>query len=66
MGFQQIITEERLLKLFGISKRTLSYLRNKRGFPFIELTRYERIYYEDDVVEWLRKNSGKRSSGDFS
>jgi len=66
MGFQEIIKEEDLLNLLGISKKTLSYLRNKRGLPFIELTRYERTYYEDDVVEWLKKNSRKRGSGDFS
>ena len=50
----------------SISKKTLAFLRNKRSFPFIELTRYERVYYEDDVVEWLKKNSKKRGSGDFS
>jgi len=66
MGFQEIIKEEDLLNLLGISKKTLAYLRNKRGLPFIELTRYERTYYEDDVVEWLQKNSRKRGSGDFS
>ena len=66
MGFQQIITEEELLKLLDISKKTLAYLRNKRGLPFIELTRYERVYYEEDVVEWLKKNSKIRGSADFS
>ena len=66
MGFQEITSEEDLLKLLGISKKTLAYLRNKRGLPFIELTRYARIYYEGDVVEWLKNNSRKRASGDFS
>ena len=60
MGFQEIISEEELLKLLSISKKTLAYLRNKRSLPYIELTRYERVYYEEDVVEWLKKNSKKR------
>lgn len=66
MGFQEIISEEELLKLLNISKKTLAYLRNKRGLPYIELTRYERVYYEGDVVEWLKKNSKKRGLGNFS
>ena len=63
MGFQEIISEEELLKLLSISKKTLAYLRNKRGLPYIELTRYERVYYEGDVVDWLKKNSKKREPG---
>jgi len=63
MGFQEIVSEEELLKLLNISKKTLAYLRNKRGLPYIELTRYERVYYEGDVVEWLKKNSKKREPG---
>ena len=60
MGFQQIIQEEELLKLLNISKKTLAFLRNKRGFPYIKLTRYERVYYEDDVCKWLKNNSKKK------
>ena len=63
MGFQEIIIEEELLKLLNISKKTLAYLRNKRSLPYIELTRYERVYYEGDVVDWLKKNSRKRGLG---
>lgn len=62
MGFQEIIAEEELLRLLHISKKTLAHLRNKRGLPYIELTRYERVYYEGDVVEWLKKNSRKKGS----
>ena len=57
MGFQEIIAEEDLLKLLGISKSVLDHLRRKRGFPYISLTKFDRVYYEDDVVEWLKKNS---------
>jgi len=60
MGFQQIISEEELLKLLNISKKTLAFLRNKKGFPYIELTRYERVYFEDDVCKWLKDNSKKK------
>lgn len=66
MGFQEITSEEELLKLLNISRKTLAYLRNKRGLPCIELTRYARVYYEGDVVEWLKENSRKRGSGNSS
>ena len=66
MGFQEITSEEELLKLLNISKKTLAYLRNKRGLPYIGLTRYGRVYYEGDVVEWLKENSRKRDSGNSS
>ena len=60
MGFGQIIAEEDLLKLLGVSKNVLDNLRRKRGFPYINLTKFDRVYHEDEVVEWLRKNSTKK------
>jgi len=62
MGFQQIIAEKDLLKVLGISKNVLDRLRRKRGFPCISLTKFDRVYYEDEVVEWLRKNSVERGT----
>jgi len=58
MGFQQIISEAKLLELFGISRGTLDSLRYK-GLPYIRLTRNNRVYFEDDVVSWLREHSVK-------
>jgi len=60
MGFQEIIAEKDLIKVLGISKNVLDHLRRKRRFPYISLTKFDRVYYENDVVEWLKKNSTKR------
>lgn len=61
MGFQEITMEEELLKLLNISKKTLACLRNRKGFVCIELRRYGRVYFEGDVVEWVKQNSKKKT-----
>ena len=60
MGFQEIIAEKDLLKVLDISKGVLDHLRRKRNFPYISLTKFDRVYSEDKVVEWLKKNSVER------
>jgi hypothetical protein len=49
-GFCQ---EQDLLENFGIKKSTLSTLRQTKGFPYIKITKNERMYYLPDVREWL-------------
>ncbi len=50
---QNILTEEEILKLTGLTKGQLSDIRNSRGFPFLKINRNSRLYLERDVVEWF-------------
>ncbi|MCP4262787.1 MAG: helix-turn-helix domain-containing protein [Planctomycetes bacterium] len=52
-GVQNLITEDELLELFGISKNVLGNLRRTEQLPFLKVTRYKRLYLESSVVEWL-------------
>jgi hypothetical protein len=49
-------TEEILLKSLALNKKTLDVLRSRRKFPFINLTKKQRLYYLPDVCEWLLQN----------
>ena len=45
--------EDYLLEELGLKKSTLNALRQRKGFPFISITKTERIYYLPHVREWL-------------
>ena len=50
---EQILTEDELLKLLGISRSVLDDLRYKNGFPFCRLSQRNRIYLVKDVLEFI-------------
>ena len=50
---QKVWSEQNLLELLGIERRTLDNLRNAKGFPFIRLTNKSRVYLANDVLDWL-------------
>ena len=52
LGFKNIVLEEELRKLLKVSKAQLSSMR-KKGLPFIELSRVQRLYLEGSVLKWL-------------
>jgi hypothetical protein len=52
LSFKNIILEEELRKLLKVNKLQLSNMR-KKGLPFIELSRIQRLYLEGSVLKWL-------------
>ena len=52
---EDFITEESLLELFGTTKSVLRGLRHSKGLPFIALGRYKKLYREQSLISWLRK-----------
>jgi hypothetical protein len=61
-GISDFCREDHLLEDLGIKKSTLSNLRQTQGFPFVRITKTERLYYLPDVREWLigRRQNMKR------
>jgi len=57
---KEILSEEELLRILGVSKATLDKLRNKKDFPYVSLTRTNRVYLAEDVHFWLERNRVKR------
>lgn len=53
----QIISEVDLLQKLNVPKRTLDDLRTEAGFPYVRLTKRDRVYLVFDVVEWLKKHN---------
>jgi hypothetical protein len=43
-----------VLELFGIKKSALDSLRLNSELPFCQVTRYQRVYFVDDLLKWLR------------
>ncbi len=52
--FENVLTEEEILKLTGLKKSQLAELRNREGFPFLKINRNNRLYLESDVVAWFK------------
>lgn len=50
---QNVIIEEDLLKVLGLSKKQLDHLRWNKGFPCVQLSRTSRVYLADKVYEFI-------------
>jgi len=48
-----ILTEEEVQGLFGVSKNVLSRLRREQKLPFLRVTNVRRLFSASDVTEWL-------------
>lgn len=48
-----LITESDLCELLGVSKDALGSLRNKDGLPYLKVNQNSRVYFEQDVMNWL-------------
>ena len=59
-GLQDLITEDDLQELLGISRQALGRLRNEEGLPFLRVNQNNRVYLVDDVMEWLVSRRVKR------
>jgi predicted DNA-binding transcriptional regulator AlpA len=54
---QLVYSEEAMLELLGIDKKTLDDLRREKGFPFVRLTTRARVYLADEVLAWLKQEA---------
>lgn len=57
-GIKNLITEEELMDLFGISRNVLYGLRTKHKLPYYYISKGSRLYSEKDIMLWL--NGRKR------
>jgi excisionase family DNA binding protein len=48
-----ILTDEQVSKLLGITRRTLRLWRRNRGLPFCKITSKEIRYRRPDIDQWL-------------
>jgi len=51
---QNVLTEEELKKLLGLTKNQLAELRTNGQMPFLKINRTSRLYLESDLMTWLR------------
>ncbi len=51
---QNILTEEEVQKLTGLTKPQLADCRNRKQLPFLKISSTCRLYREADLVEWLK------------
>ena len=47
------LRKEQILKLLGISEGTLGRLISEKEFPYIKIGQ-EKLFYDQDVISWLR------------
>lgn len=52
-----VYTEKDILNLLAITQDTLDVLRREKGFPFVRLTRVNRVYLAKDVLKWIEEQS---------
>jgi hypothetical protein len=53
-GLDDILTEKELLDLLGIKKTALDSLRLDAELPFCQVSRYQRVYFVEDLLNWLK------------
>jgi hypothetical protein len=51
-----MITETELMKLLNLKPSELSYLRREKGMPYVSLSKTKRVYLEEDLMDWFKKN----------
>jgi hypothetical protein len=56
MVLKGMITEAELLKLMNLKPSELKYLRGEKGMPYVSLAKGKRVYLEEDLMAWFRKN----------
>ena len=61
VALQGMLTEEELMKVLGLKKTDLAYLRGK-GMPYVELSKTRRVYLEADLMAWFKKRTVTKES----
>ena len=60
---EKLLTENELLEFFGVSKATLSRLRNEAQLPFCKITQQRRLYFVDSIETWLKSKEKVLNKG---
>ena len=53
-SLSQIVTENELLEFLDIKKESLDRLRQEEGLPFCKITRQNRVYLVEDVLDFIK------------
>jgi len=53
---KNVLTEQDLLDLLGLTKIQVSDLRLNKGLPFIKVNQNARLYFEDDIIQFFYKS----------
>ena len=54
-ALSSVLTEAEVEKFLGITKGQLSALRNEKGLPFVKLNNRQRLYFEQDLIEFFKR-----------
>ena len=57
---KQIWSEQAMMELLGVSRKQLDNLRLEKGLPCVHLNRKVRIYFADEVMEFLKAIRDRR------
>ena len=55
----EVMTEQEVIDLTGLSKSSLTRLRNEKGLPFCSMTNTCRIYLVTDIIEYIEPSQGR-------
>lgn len=55
----EVLSEIDLCEALNLKVDTLGYLRREKGFPFARVSKFDRVYLVDDVVDWLKKQKAQ-------
>ena len=53
---KNILTEQDLLDLLGLTKSQVSDLRRNKKLPFIRVNQNARLYFEDDIIDFFYRS----------
>ena len=53
LKLENFLTEKEAQEFFGVKKEKLGNLRRNEGLPFVRINHTQRLYFENDLVEWL-------------
>jgi len=51
---QNVLTEKDLLDLLGMTKEQVADLRNRKGLPFIKVSQRNRLYFDNDIIQFFK------------
>lgn len=61
---QGMLTEAELSKTMNLKPSELRYLRAEKGMPYVQLSKTKRVYLEEDLMAWFRKNRVVQGNGE--
>ena len=47
------LTEKEVCDYFGLKKKALGILRREKDLPYVRISATQRVYFENDLIDWL-------------